>query len=585
MYKLLDFKATDVNGDRCFHVITPSSNIIKLASEASWAPKIAEKIKEITPAEGKIYVVITALGAGEYYGCNINGDYFPEDVLKETCHTFVTKGSPFMHHSNTATSKVYGKILVADYNDHMHRVEIITEYDTAKLPKKYVDKLNNGDIVHTSMGCRVPYDICSICNHIAKSPKEYCKCLKSSPGLGKNLPNGKKAFAINTKPEFFDDSIVSIPADRTARVMFKIAEASDDGTVSSAENAARAIEIAGTPVTEINTDDNSDTVEDIDDIDDIIKPMNPAIKQLTSLLGGELPNETLDRLGLMGEPFGLIKSLIHKKVFLSPRETQRIVIVSLGKKKLADELDKRKVLLTNSNDAPDNTISTMIPRAVRNSLLENMIDSMIPFRKINPVMKRRLVVRILISPESGELEKTANLVNYVPESDSYKVLDGSKESTMPAFADIAATAKETIGGVLALGLILGTVHPELGASVIEHLPLAAAGVGTAITLGKAMDKEDSYTPQAMHFESNRDMPGLKDAINDLLVKSGSAGTKPYILKESLSLLGTTAKLANARKKTINYIKGIEKMHNKKFATIYKTHKDTILTALEHIIFT
>ena len=570
MYKLFDIKPTNSAGDSNFHVIASNDDRVKIASAESWAPKIAAKIKEIKPVDGKIFVVIVALGAGEYYGCNINGDYFPEDVLKETHNTFVTEGSPFMHHSNTKNSKVYGKILVSDYNDHMHRVEIITEYDTTKLPKKYVDKINNGDIVHTSMGCRVPYDICSICNNIAKSPKEYCSCLRNSPGIGKILPNGKKAFAINTKPEFFDDSIVVIPADRTARVMMKIASEEDD-VVGSAANA----------IDEIG-EENNDTVSDSDNGCDITSIISPAIDSVVRLLGNTLPQSLLDTVGSLGSPYGLAKSLLSDKIMLKPQETQRIILVSMGKPRLADVLDNKKLLLSNK---PSSKIMAKILNSVLDRNSEAKLNNLLSGRVMTEPIKRRLAVRIIISPETEEFAKTATLINYTPESEAYRVISGEDETSFPEFKNVAATAGESFMDVLALGLVLGTINPALGAAVMSNIPLGMAGANAIETGRNMLKNEVSYTPETMTFVAGRDLPGLEKAFSNATTKVGNVTLIPKVVKQSISLLGGVEKLAAARKVAIDYIRGLENIHAEKFASIYARNKNNILYTLENLLFT
>lgn len=62
--------------------------------------------------------------------------------------------------------------------------------------------------------CKVPQDFCSICGHSSKNIQEYCTHLKTQ--MGQILPGGKKVYAINWQPKFFDLSIVTVPADKTA---------------------------------------------------------------------------------------------------------------------------------------------------------------------------------------------------------------------------------------------------------------------------------------------------------------------------------------------------------------------------------
>jgi hypothetical protein len=72
------------------------------------------------------------------------------------------------------------------------------------------------------MGCKVPYDICTICGHKSKTRKDYCNCIRYI-GMGKILDDGRRIGVINTYPRFFDISFVFIGADKTAKVMCKLA--------------------------------------------------------------------------------------------------------------------------------------------------------------------------------------------------------------------------------------------------------------------------------------------------------------------------------------------------------------------------
>ena len=86
--------------------------------------------------------------------------------------------------------------------------------------------LVDGLAVHN---CKVPYDICSICDHRSKTRADYCQHmgppaeLRHIYGPNKILPDGRKIYVVNTLPRFFDISFVFIGADKTAKVMAKLA--------------------------------------------------------------------------------------------------------------------------------------------------------------------------------------------------------------------------------------------------------------------------------------------------------------------------------------------------------------------------
>jgi len=69
---------------------------------------------------------------------------------------------------------------------------------------------------------------CSICNHIAKTPREYCDCVKSGAlhpyGMRAILPDGRMCGVYNDYPRFFDDSFVFIGAERSAKVLANVTD-------------------------------------------------------------------------------------------------------------------------------------------------------------------------------------------------------------------------------------------------------------------------------------------------------------------------------------------------------------------------
>lgn len=77
-----------------------------LEKTASYGGEIQKFLDNLEREEGKIYALVNALTAGEYYGPNRNGDYFPEKALKERHHTFVEKGHVYKHHCFVSGTKV-----------------------------------------------------------------------------------------------------------------------------------------------------------------------------------------------------------------------------------------------------------------------------------------------------------------------------------------------------------------------------------------------------------------------------------------------------------------------------------------------
>jgi hypothetical protein len=200
---------------------------VKAASEA------LDYIKHVEPRPGQTIILVLAMTAGEFYGCNRNGDAWSErplivgptkitedDVLPKHYQTF-ENANVFKHHINKDPEKRVGDVIKAFYNWPMHRVELLLSllHDRAE---DIVNRIENGEFPAVSMGCRVKHDVCAICGHPARNRSEYCDHAKYQ--LGELLPNGKRVFVWNPSPRFFDISMVRRPADRLGFMMKKVAD-------------------------------------------------------------------------------------------------------------------------------------------------------------------------------------------------------------------------------------------------------------------------------------------------------------------------------------------------------------------------
>ncbi|MEC8306235.1 MAG: hypothetical protein VXZ72_00035 [Chlamydiota bacterium] len=234
MYKESTFSSFTPTGEPLMHVL---SNVGSphLEKTAGIHPEVLKFKQMLEPEPNKTYVHILALGAGDFYGANLNNDYFPWCGLSHdsttTPHkyphgykTFLNAHS-FAHHVNKDPAKSYGDVILSTLNNKMKRVELVVAIDHERCEKnggaKTLQKIHDGEYPSTSMGCRVPYDRCSICGNHARTRAEYCEHMKLMPG--KILDDGRKVFVYNDYPRFFDISFVFIGADRTSFVLEKIA--------------------------------------------------------------------------------------------------------------------------------------------------------------------------------------------------------------------------------------------------------------------------------------------------------------------------------------------------------------------------
>ena len=240
-----------------------TAGLDKTAS-AEHLPEVMELVESISPQQGRLYLVNSALGSGEYVGCNLRGDWFTEAGLKHTPpgwekipvwdidarrraanHTEAVPGwgnlawgyptfynaHRFRHHANQNPERAYGFILGAFWDPRMHRVILVSELvksmcETLGALHIY-NRIEAGEFPDSSMGSKVPYDECTICHNLARSPSAYCRHVNDQDpefGRKKILPDGRICGMLNHQPRFFDDSFVFIGADRTAKVMSNITQ-------------------------------------------------------------------------------------------------------------------------------------------------------------------------------------------------------------------------------------------------------------------------------------------------------------------------------------------------------------------------
>jgi hypothetical protein len=211
--------------------------------------QIRSFIKQVTPRDRDQYcfVLVNALGAGEYYGSNINSDYFPWNALahegKDYGYKTFLDAHAFQHHVNKDPSRAFGVPVLSLLNPRMKRVELIIKLDRDKAEAEgagsIIKRIDNGEFPDVSMGCKVPYDVCSICNHKSKTRSDYCQHMRPPEDLrgiygpNKILADGRRIFVHNLHPRFFDISFVFIGADKTAKVMAKLAQKGEQLCIGS----------------------------------------------------------------------------------------------------------------------------------------------------------------------------------------------------------------------------------------------------------------------------------------------------------------------------------------------------------------
>jgi hypothetical protein len=240
--KLIQLDELSYHGEPTIQIVRPHEfnklAHVKAASEAM------DYIKNVAPQPGKTIILVLAMTAGEFYGPNRNGDAWPErplrvgptsitedQVLPNHYKTFEQHANVYRHHINKDPAKKIGDILKSFYNWPMHRVELLLALDNKKA-SDVVERIENGEFPAVSMGCKVKYDVCSICGNKAPNRAEYCDHARYQ--LGDTLPNGQIILVWNPSPRFFDLSAVRRPADRLGYMIKKVAEFLPDFQSSAA---------------------------------------------------------------------------------------------------------------------------------------------------------------------------------------------------------------------------------------------------------------------------------------------------------------------------------------------------------------
>lgn len=229
LYKNTISAGYDNNTPHIFPLEMYDYPLLKSATEMH--PEIAAYIQKAKPVPGKTIVLVDALGAGEYWGSNSNGDFFAEnqlahDGLDYGYKTFMEYAYPYIEHMNEATVKdpkrrMGDRVNLAVYFTPMHRVQLIITINRGDKTRMFLDRIDAGDYPDVSMACGVQYDKCSICGSLHRVKSDYCTHARTM--LNQILPDGRKVYLYNIKPRFHDISLVFLGAEKNSKVLLKVA--------------------------------------------------------------------------------------------------------------------------------------------------------------------------------------------------------------------------------------------------------------------------------------------------------------------------------------------------------------------------
>jgi len=386
MIKYITYDSFDDNGRN----IVPVNSIYQMNKTASsnYAPEIMKIILHLKRKPDRYYVVVNALGSYEIWGSNRNGDAFPEVGLAHKSlrtdmgtpndygyKTFEYYAKFYKHHVNKDLKRSFGEIVFAHWNPILHRVELVIAIDT-ESGADIILALERGDQVAVSMGCRVKFDRCNICDNKAKTRTEYCKHAKNYLGkiitkdianlwskeLNKVILPGAQVFVYNDFPRFFDLSKVHIGADRISYVLGK---AASNGSVIYSVDIADAYGITDDMVDKFaQVNKKSEIEKDIgalgpDDIDGNMQTANKVTllrkaldEKVNASIAAEpkLPRNLINTMSSALPLSTVLSTLLGLGIHPKPEEFQRMVLVRLKQQQLADELDNKGIIFNYKDD-------------------------------------------------------------------------------------------------------------------------------------------------------------------------------------------------------------------------------------------
>lgn len=347
-------------------------------------PQVEMFLKNLIPDSRAVYLHIPAVVAGEAYGPNNWGDYFPEESLKKTYKTFYN-AKVYRRHKNKDPRKSLGDVVLSTYNPKMRRIELVVKIYRDIAPD-IAEAADAGKPVGFSMGCRVPYEECSICSTKVFKTSDRCDHMKHH--MNKAV-DGKLCYAINRYPEFFDISETPSPADKTVWSIKKVA--SDE---------------VNTDTTHIHSLSEEELIEGFLACNDLYYTPREAGFKTASL-------DTLKKYASAGVAEAMTSSLINGFCF-TPEEFQYISVAQESEK-LAERLYKEgssfegldKFLdtpLESFNLIADDLIETVEKTATDENTQDAATEDLL---SRNPERATRAAASQLLSQLSRELEPGA----------------------------------------------------------------------------------------------------------------------------------------------------------------------------------
>lgn len=522
MDKLLTYPGKTQNGINTFILEEERGYLTKTASE--YHPVVASYINEAKRIPGVMQVLLTALGATEFWGPNVNGDGFREEVLAHPgpdfgFETFKHYAKVYKHHVNKDPKASYGSVLLAVYNPVYHRVELIIGINESSAPD-IIDRMESGDYPVWSMGCKIPYDVCSICGNKAPTRKQYCEHLRYMLNQI-DTETGRLVYADNIRPKFFDISYVLVPADKTAMTLKKVAFVMPGGkTLSSAELAEKAAEIRknSTMKKEVPAEQPPGS-QDVVDEEMTAQVLRGAVEARDR--EQKIPSSVLDHLSSKYSLPEILSTMGSMLILPKPQEFQRLFLRSQGEninQKMTDDLEKVGACfdpLANWGSVEQEHYDHLdiSPDNVRTEIAQTLL----------PYLEKRSFAAPLLAKRMEEMAKTASVMDptykrpvYIGPEDRG---DSKKNNIVPILGTSAllylALTNDSIGGAFDLVKKLVTAHPT-----------AATAMGaTAALMLAGRDKKDNLPKVRGRFSPQYD---LQTDTNDIYDRLERMKKRPYM---------------------------------------------------------
>jgi hypothetical protein len=539
MDKLLLFPGKTDKGVFTHLIDYERSFLTKTAAQGGYNPTIAAYIANAKPIPGKTQILLTALGSGEYWGDNANGDYFPESELAYDgeedygYRTFMRYAKIYKHHVNKNPNAAFGDVPLAVFNPVLHRVELIVLLDDAKAPD-IAEKVENGIYPDWSMGTKIPYDVCSICGNKAPNMKHYCHHAKYL--MGRIDPEtGRKVFVRNYKPKFFDISYVLIGADRIAKTLRKVAYARPSYYgVSSAALAEKAAEVAKRATIEKHVPAGESEPPSSQTNQEALRQFAHSITDVKSR-ERPLPKGVVDELAKIPLSRSL-STMTMLGVLPKPHEFQRLFLIAKGLRSLADALEQKGLsfdpMMKPNPDEEDMRAFDIGHRHFDEGGMKLLLPHLPERSYASPHLSRRIEIMI----KTGS-DRSRQLPRFIKWADERK-----ERKPLPILPVMLAAA----GAYAALS----RKAPEGSIRGIDKLLQSNAGLGIATALGIGL-------LSVFHTTFNPKVKGQFSAggytnpdANDIQSRIEELKQKPY-----LKVGGVTSNLGAASKRLFGGVPG------------------------------